>query len=340
MNIKEKILKLAVRKKKFSANDVLKSFKGKYTRAYILRFINALLKDEKLVKLGSTRGAFYAVKSAKYGDYFFEKRYINKNLKEHEILEEFTLRLPFLRILPEHLRSIFSYAFSEMVNNAMDHSKSPKILVTTMETGKGIVFEVKDSGVGVFRNVMKKRKLKSEMEAIQDLLKGKTTTLPRAHSGEGIFFTSKVVDLFSLKSYGYQLRIDNRIKDIFINEFPSKKRGTCVTFAIDKKHKGHLNDVFKRYYTDPEEFAFDKTEIQIKLYTMGSIYVSRSQAKRVLVGLEKFRTIIFDFDQVPGIGQAFADEIFRVFKNAHPEITLTPMNMNEAVRFMVERVGE
>ena len=79
------------------------------------------------------------------------------------------------------------------------------------------------------------------------------------------------------------------------------------------------------------------TEIKIKLYTMGTIHISRSQARRVLNRLEKFRKVILDFDKVPTVGQAFADEIFRVFKEKYPEVEIIPENMNEAVEFMVER---
>ncbi|HLD75966.1 MAG TPA: STAS-like domain-containing protein, partial [Candidatus Norongarragalinales archaeon] len=70
---------------------------------------------------------------------------------------------------------------------------------------------------------------------------------------------------------------------------------------------------------------------------MGTVYVSRSQARRILSGLEKFRKILLDFDRVPNVGQAFADEVFRVFQNRHPEISIVPIQMNKAVRFMVER---
>jgi hypothetical protein len=66
-------------------------------------------------------------------------------------------------------------------------------------------------------------------------------------------------------------------------------------------------------------------------------YVSRSQVREILSGLEKFKIIVFDFDKVPLIGQAFADEIFRVFHNRHPQIKLEAINMNDAVKFMVER---
>ena len=71
---------------------------------------------------------------------------------------------------------------------------------------------------------------------------------------------------------------------------------------------------------------------------MGTIYVSRSQARRVLNNLDKFKSVILDFDKVPTIGQAFADEIFRVFAQRHPEIEIKAINMNEAVEFMANRV--
>jgi hypothetical protein len=84
--------------------------------------------------------------------------------------------------------------------------------------------------------------------------------------------------------------------------------------------------------------AFDKTEVRIRLYTLGTVHVSRSQARRVLSGLEKFKSVILDFGKVPMIGQGFADELFRVYKKSHPEIELKPINMNAAVKFMIDRV--
>jgi len=38
------------------------------------------------------------------------------------------------------------------------------------------------------------------------------------------------------------------------------------------------------------------------------------------------------------VGQAFADEIFRVFQNRHPEIEIKPLNMVEPVEFMIKKV--
>ncbi len=338
-DIKKVILEIAKKGAAFTVNDVLRALRNQYTRPYVLRFIKYLIAEKQIVKSGSTRSATYA--GARYIEKLgmqVQQRYANFNLNEDKILLEFESRAAFLRNLPENIQSIFEYAFSEMINNAIEHSKSPHIDIKVEKEMNVIRFYVDDFGIGVFRNVMNERKLHSELEAAQDLLKGKTTTNPHAHSGEGIFFTSKAGNVFVLDSYGYELRVDNIVNDVFISESKRKKNGTRVMFEISEDYKGHLDDVFKKYYTNLEELAFDKTEVRIKLYTRGSIYISRSQARRVLANLEKFKSIILDFDKVPGVGQAFADEIFRVFKIKHPDIQITPVNMNDAVAFMVKRV--
>jgi len=144
-----------------------------------------------------------------------------------------------------------------------------------------------------------------------------------------------------LDSFGYQLIINNKIPDVFVHKTKKIKRGTKVVFKIDIVSTQHLNDVFGQYtnQTEDSNYGFDKTMIQIKLYTFGGVHISRSQARRVLAGLEKFKVIVFDFNKVPLVGQAFADEIFRVFHNKHPKIRLETQNMNEGVKFMVERAS-
>lgn len=79
------------------------------------------------------------------------------------------------------------------------------------------------------------------------------------------------------------------------------------------------------------------TRTVVKLFGLGRDFVARSEARRLLHGLEVFREVVVDFDGVRGIGQGFADEIFRVFGREHPEVRLVPVNMNEAVQFFVER---
>lgn len=52
--------------------------------------------------------------------------------------------------------------------------------------------------------------------------------------------------------------------------------------------------------------------------------------------VELFKTVLLNFEGVPTIGQAFADEIFRVFVNSHPQIDLIAINANSEVKRMIE----
>jgi len=342
MITREKLLELARQNDKIVASELSTQFA--ISRQYLNRLINELVTAGKLLKVGGTRYAYYVLPeyARQHPEILplkYTKTFKNVSAEEHKILYQVEQEYPPVKRLLDNIRGIFTYAFSEMLNNAIEHSRSKNIHVEVAIQNKMVSFIAEDFGIGVFRNVMQERNLKSELEAIQDLLKGKTTTKPEAHSGEGIFFTSKVGDLFILDSYGYLLIINNELPDVFIQKTKKIKRGTRVTFKLGTSSSLHLNDIFKKY-TDTgtgSDYGFDKTEVRIKLYTIAGIYISRSQARRVLTGLEKFKVILFDFDKVAVIGQAFADEIFRVFQHKYPNIKLETENMNESVKFMVER---
>lgn len=66
-------------------------------------------------------------------------------------------------------------------------------------------------------------------------------------------------------------------------------------------------------------------------------FTSRSQAKRIVTRLEKFKEVVLDFSDVQEIGPAFADQIFRVFASQYPETHLIPINANEQVTKMIQR---
>ncbi|MDP3965088.1 MAG: DUF4325 domain-containing protein [bacterium] len=338
----EKILKRAKEKGRITSADFAKDFD--VSRQYASQLIKELVDSDKLKKMGSTRGAFYVLP-----EYFdahpellpsrFSKTYRNEGLEEHIVLEELEKNFTALQKIAEPVRDIFIYAFSEMFNNAIEHSQSKKILVEAFLQDDDLCFVINDGGVGVYRNIMRKKKLRSPFEAIQDLLKGKTTTQPKSHSGEGIFFTSKAADTLVLDSFGYQMTVDNTIPDVFIRSDVRNNPGTRVTFRIQKDSDRHLSRVFKKYtdHASGSDYGFDKTEIHVKLYTRGSVHISRSQARRILHGLDLFKVILLDYANVPMVGQAFTDEIYRVFHSRHPRIELQEANMNEAVAFMVTR---
>jgi hypothetical protein len=58
----------------------------------------------------------------------------------------------------------------------------------------------------------------------------------------------------------------------------------------------------------------------------------RSQTKRLMRRVERFRTVVLDFAGVTSIGQSFTDEVFRVFANAPPDVELVRMHATPAVQ--------
>jgi len=83
---------------------------------------------------------------------------------------------------------------------------------------------------------------------------------------------------------------------------------------------------------------FDKTVVPVKVaQDEEETLVTRSQAKRLLARLDKSKVVILDFQGVSAIGQAFADEIFRVFALQQSSTRIIPINMNESVQKMVLR---
>lgn len=339
IEIKLKILQFSQKNKRFRTKDVHVFFKGTYSRTYISIVLSSLVNENQLVREGAGPQIFYSLPgSNNIYSTLWSKKLIAQGLNEDTVWFKAKEQSIFLQKLPENIDSILSYAFVEMLNNAIEHAESKYIEASIEQSELNIKFIIRDFGVGVFRNFKIKRHLKSETEAIQDLLKGKNTTQPELHTGQGIFFTSKVADIFILKSYEYTLRIDNTIPDIFVKDNKKPIKGTEVTFQIEKNSKKHLIKVFEKYQTNPEDYDFNKTEVKVRLYTMGTIYISRSQARRVLATLDKFKHIILDFEKVPTIGQAFADEVFRVFANRYPTITIEAINMEKGTEFMAKRV--
>ncbi len=340
MNIRALILGLLKRQGSVRAAEVVK--RTGFSRAYVNRFFQQLRDDRKLVLLGRANSARYVAatgsesKKAKQKILEIHKTLLNRDLAEDVILQQIKDGSGIFYRLPSNVTRILEYAFSEMLNNAIEHSRSKSIAVRMKRRGGSISFRVVDRGAGIFKTIRRSRRLANDLEAIQDLIKGKLTTDPKHHSGEGIFFTSKVADELVIKGSGKKLIFDNRRADVFVEDI-TPIVGTAVEFAIGERLKRDVQKVFADYAG--EEYEFAKTLVTVELFKTKGDYVSRSQARRLLMGLEKFKSVILDFKGVQTVGQAFADEVFRVWQKAHPEIHIDVHNANENVQMMVQHVG-
>jgi hypothetical protein len=222
-----------------------------------------------------------------------------------------------------------------MMNNVIEHSESPKCRVSLALDPYRCGFTIRDLGVGVFFNIHKKLELPDEGTALRELLKGKTTTMKEKHTGEGVFFTSKLGDSVVFRSHKLTLMFNNLRNDVFLAEGRFFK-GTEVNFRISRNSRRRLDRVFLEFAPEDFNYRFERTKVLVKLYQ--TEYVSRSEARRLLSGLDKFKEVILDFKGVRSIGQGFADEVFRVFKAQHPEITMRVENVRSSLEPMIRHV--
>lgn len=244
---------------------------------------------------------------------------------------------PILGELPENIRDIWSYGFTEMFNNAIHHSDGSEIIMHVRKTAVDTEMVIIDNGVGIFTKIQKALDLLDERHAILELSKGKLTTDPTHHSGEGIFFTSRMFDSFDILSGGVYFTHTFGHPEDWILERAECKHGTAVWMKLNNHTARTTKKIFDQFSTG-DDYGFNKTIVPVRLAQYGNDkLVSRSQAKRLLARVERFQTVIFDFSEVPSIGQAFADEIFRVFTLEHPAIKVHVINANAEVNQMIKR---
>ncbi len=241
---------------------------------------------------------------------------------------------PLINHLSDNVKHIWEYALSEMVNNVIDHSDADNMRVLVahnyLETSVGII----DDGVGIFEKIKKHFSLPDLDEAICELFKGKLTTDSDNHSGEGIFFTSKMMDNFIIYSSG-KIFTTSKYNNEHVFDVDDLNVGTFVFMSLSNFTNKTARDIFDMY--SDVDGGFTTTRIPLK-NIFDSAPVSRSQAKRICNRLEQFEEILLDFEGVGWMGQGFAHQIFVVFKNAHPNISIKPINMCESVEAMYNHV--
>lgn len=246
---------------------------------------------------------------------------------------------PLLADVPENVRAICQHGFTEILNNVVDHSGSETVRIGILRDAVSISLQVMDFGVGIFNKIQRDFALDDPRHALLELSKGKLTTDQKKHTGEGIFFTSNMFDQFQILSGGLFFSRVNKEEEWLVEvEEREQFQGTSVYLGISLDAKQTVKGIFDQYSFEHLDFGFTRTHVPVKLarYPTEQL-VSRSQAKRVLARFENFREVILDFRDVPTIGQAFADELFRVYHKEHPEVELSWINATPEVRQMIAR---
>jgi hypothetical protein len=303
------------------------------SRMTIHRHLQKLSKTGKIIQTGRQRGTQYFLQSSYNKELFFD---ITSKLSEYNVWDKY-FNDQYSK-LKKNVFDICNYGFTEIFNNAIDHSQGKKITVKTHCNTNNIVITIADDGIGIFKKLQTVFGYKDMREGILNLSKGKLTTDPTNHTGEGIFFTSKAFDSFGITANSLLYFRDNHNDDWIIeSNCKPNQQGTVVKMEINVNSANNLIKLFKQFQ-NPETLEFNKTHILVELSKFKEeSFISRSQAKRIIFGLEKFHHVILDFKNVTTVGQGFVDEIFRIFKNKYPHIEIHYRNASNDVKFMIKR---
>jgi len=302
------------------------------TRQAVHKHMQRLVAEGAVVVSGTTRSRRYSLAPLLHWD----KRYeLAPGITEDNVWREDIA--PLLGKLPENVLNIWHYGFTEMLNNVIDHSGASHVSVVVTKTAAFTTIEIYDDGVGIFKKIQTALGLADERHAVLELAKGKFTTDPANHSGEGIFFSSRMFDEFDILSGEVYFSHEFGKKEDWVLQQSASRGGTLVMMKLHNHTARTTRKVFDKFTSD-EDYGFNKTVVPVKLMRYGDDnLMSRSQGKRLLARFDRFKIVMLDFSGVASIGQAFADEVFRVFRSRHPEVELVPIHISSDVRRMISR---
>ena len=284
-----------------------------------------------IIPFGNTKAKRYFLVGGTYIEFALP---ITSDLKEDALWN--TYIKPMIGKFSENVKRLANWGFHEIVNNAIDHSEGTELWVEMKVENNRLCFTIIDNGIGIFKKIQNALKLESERESILHLSKGKFTTDPSRHTGQGIFFTSRMVGKFSIFSDDLFYLFEEN--EWFMSNEKSEQigNGTVIGMQIPLNTAIMPKDILDQY--SDVETGFHTTKVAVALSSNpNDPHNSRSQAKRLTAGLEKFTDIVLDFKNIEEVGQAFVDEVFRVFKNSNPRITIEYINANPAVDSMIKR---
>jgi len=327
--LRKRLLELVFEKKTAFIKHIADEFH--ISRQMVSRYLSSLVKEGLVAREGRGRGTSNQLVEDEH-----HYKGLSVELDENRIwLNDIKPHLDKYR-LPQNVMDICHYGTTEMLNNILEHAAAKKYYGNVSVNALTVTILVIDDGIGIFKKIKAEFGLAEPRDAIIELSKGKLTTDEQHHTGEGIFFTSRMMDAFIILSG--KLSFQTWRGEDWLLESSYQTEGTAIKMEINRDSDRTVEEVFDRY-TSLDELAFTKTVVPVALLAgVDEAVFSRSQAKRLVWRFESFKEIILDFNRVRTIGQAFADEVFRVFVNNHPDIHLKWVNANRWVDKMIKRV--
>ncbi len=265
-------------------------------------------------------------------------RQVVRSYTLHQLQEDVVWQRDFAPhlALPRHVQRMVQHGFTELVNNAIDHSGGTSVTVSLRQTPSHAQLLVSDDGCGVFEKICDTYELTDAQHAMLELSKGRLTTQPQAHTGRGLFFSSQLADVFDIHANGKAFQRRAWEGNAWAAGRGLPRQGSSIYMAVALSTTRTLEQVLGQWSVDGSGIAFDQTRVMLNLVVgPGQMLDSRAQARRVAARLPQFKRAEVDFTGVEDVGHAFADELFRVFARAHQQLELVPLNMTPRVAALV-----
>ena len=332
------------------------------------------IKDHILRKIDADKKEFIALISNEYGiSVTSVKRYIESEIENAHIIRDtyrtcgyslaFTGRelrydiksiaeredsILFSEILPlinagDKAMEIWNYVLPEILSNAVNHSGGSTVSIYVRSNYLYTRVTVADNGVGIFSKVREAMKSfghrdPSIDDAVAELYKGKFTSEPDKYVGDGIFYSMHLLDKFAAISEGNVIRAGFEEEPSYLRShllgyaMRPTDNGTVIVMQLENDTQRDASDVFDKYSSGEDGLL--RTNIPVFEACADRNPITRSQAKRLCARLDMFDEVILDFEKSMIMGQGFADEVFRVFHNNHPQVVVMPVGMNPVVKRM------
>ena len=240
--------------------------------------------------------------------------------------------------LPAHVQRMARHAFTELLNNAVDHSGGSQVTVSMRQTPLQLQLLVSDDGCGLFQRIERRFAIHEPALAMLELSKGKLTSDPARHSGQGLFFTSRLADVFDIHANAAAFQSRSWERHAWRSSRPATHHGTSVYVAIAIDTARTLDTVLRAHH-GVAGHGLARTTVPLRLLAgTDGVLASRAEARRAAARLAQFEHAEINFDGVTDVGHGFADELFRVFSGDHPGLELQPTGMSPAVQAMVTGV--
>jgi len=249
---------------------------------------------------------------------------------------------PVLHHYPPHITQPATDGITHSLKNVLDHAHSRSVAITIRETIATITITIADHGIGLFNKIQSACHGLDLRTAALELIKGKLTTDPARHRGEGIAVTARLFDEFELQSDGYccghavPLTPEQGSGQWYWHQHPTPRPiGTSVRLRLHTARP--LDEIVpaSRWFTTPKDLS--TTLIPVVMLAEGATpFQTRREAQRLLARIDQFKRVVLDFQGVLVIGPEFADEVFRVYPQQFPDIHFHWSGENASVQAVIQ----